>query len=171
MILQLGIAIPLFVSAVSTALQVSRNAVRFPALRPGFGVAELLALRRRGLEGRIGFDPVTGDLVVSSTDQPPSLVQRLALEAFQRRTFNEVTNELLAEDPLFFIRQLPRGDPRRVAAGLDGGPHIAPGGVGVSIMRSAPLSTTTPKVRVRPRAIPSFRRRASFGRFARVQIA
>lgn len=156
---------------ISTAIQ-ARNRPRFPKLAPAAGFAEALALQRRGLQPRIDFDPVTGDLVISTKDQPPALVQRLALEAFQRRTISDVTAELLREDPLLFIRALPPGDPRRVAAGLD--PLSAPGGVSVppAAVRSAPLSVTgaVPRETVRPRFFPGFRRRSSFGQFARIQI-
>lgn len=96
--------------------QLSRQ--RFPSIRPG-GIGGAASVIRR-LLGR-GLTPETvtgpfGSLTIGTADQDLPL---LAAEAALRRLNSEVLAELLAEDPLLFIRNLPFGDPRRVAVGLD----------------------------------------------------
>lgn len=77
----------------------------------------LRGLRLRGLQGTTAFDPVTGNLVVGTADQD---LPTLAAEAATRQLTQQAISEILREDPLFFIRFLPPGDPRRVAVGLNG---------------------------------------------------
>lgn len=91
---------------------------RFPSIGAGAigGAARLIAsLRGRGLTPRTVTGPF-GSLTIGTEDQDLPL---LAAEAAIRRLNSEVLAELLLEDPLLFIRNLPFGDPRRVAVGLD----------------------------------------------------
>ena len=91
---------------------------RFPPIRPGSiqSAAQIIAsLTRRRLTSRTITGPL-GNLVVGTAEQD---LETLAVEGALRRLQQEVVVELLAEDPLLFIRNLPVGDPRRVAVGLD----------------------------------------------------
>lgn len=121
-------------------------------------------LRMRGLEGRTAIDPVTGSLVVGTTGQD---IPTLAAEAAQRQLSQQAIADILREDPLFFVRLLPPGDPRRVASGLDGnGSRPATTTiVSSSLLQQRPRRTTaivpgTPPLRRRPGL---FARRLSVG--------
>lgn len=115
-------------------------------------------LRARGLQGTTVFDPITGNLVVGTADQP---LPQLAAEAAERQLSQEAIAEILREDPLFFIRLLPPGDPRRIAVGLNGSsPTTSPAQRrGVAIVPGAPP--------LQPRRRPGlFQRTLSAGRVA-----
>jgi hypothetical protein len=92
--------------------------IRFPRIPTGaIGQAATIVrnLTRRGLRARTTTGPF-GNLVVGTEDQD---LDTLAQEAAFRNLNQEVLTELLQEDPLLFIRNLPVGDPRRVRVGLD----------------------------------------------------
>ena len=122
-------------------------------------------LRAQGLTPRVRTGPF-GNLIIGTADQPLDL---LAEEAAIRQINQEVLAELLAEDPLLFIRGLPVGDPRRVAAGID--PPTIVGRIAPSAS-AAPGSATQVRVPARAvqgsvparRAAPFFTR--ALGRFA-----
>ncbi len=98
----------------------------------GSAASIIRGLLRRGLTPRTSTGPF-GNLVVGTEGQDLDL---LGAQAALRRLNNEVLAELLQEDPLLFIRNLPVGDPRRVAVGLD-----APGSAGhIPPSPSAPAS-------------------------------
>lgn len=152
------------------------NRPLFPQIPPGaVGRAANIvrSLIRRGLKPRTITGPL-GNLVVGTEDQDIDL---LAEEAALRNLNNEVLSELLAEDPLLFIRNLPIGDPRRVAVGLDPPgtagrlPPNATAPPGVQQVVNVPVgglafraSTTIAPASTRRAALFSTRR--SLGRFA-----
>lgn len=140
------------------------NRARFPQIPAGAvgSAAQIVrGLLRRQLEPKTVTGPF-GNLVVGTADQD---LERLAGEAAIRRLNQEVLAELLAEDPLLFIRNLPFGDPRRVAVGLDPpvsvGAAPAPGAPGqVAFPVQVP---TTRRRAVRPAVGAPFRTRALRG--------
>ncbi len=137
---------------------------RFPPIRPGSiqnAASIIKSLVARRLQPRTITGPL-GNLVVGTAEQD---LETLAVEGALRRLQQEVLAELLAEDPLLFIRNLPFGDPRRVAVGLDA-PRIAslpsttaPAGPGGNI-ESLRLLSGGPTTR----AVPAARRAAFFTR-------
>jgi hypothetical protein len=147
---------------------------RFPRLPPsdiGRAADVIRSLVRRGLRPATTSGPF-GNLVVGTADQDLPL---LGEEAAIRQINQEVLREVLTEDPLLFIRNLPPGDPRRVAVGLDP-PNLAsriapsPGSPETiaSTLSLAIRSPTTapPRLRTLVRSGRGFSRRLSVGRFA-----
>lgn len=105
---------------------------RFPGIPAGSiqSAARIIkSLVARRLQPRTITGPL-GNLVVGTAEQD---LETLAAEAALRRLQGEVVAELLVEDPLIFIRNLPFGDPRRVAVGLD-----PPGSAGLPSATASP---------------------------------
>lgn len=163
MILQLGLIAGQLVAAVlaerlgtSFNVALSGGGGRVP-LGPSAGdltraAVILRDLRLRGLQGTTAFDPVTGNLVVGTQGQD---LPGLAAEAAQRELTQQAIADILREDPLFFVRFLPPGDPRRVAVGLNGGtspPTTAPVSRPAALLRREGIAIVpgTPPLRRRP---------------------
>lgn len=165
-------------SVIGQGVTAQTSRVRFPRLRAGAigqAVAEIRRLSRQGLTPATDVGPF-GNLVVGTADQNLPL---LAEEAALRQIRQEVLTEVLAEDPLLFIRNLPPGDPRRVAVGLDPpgvASRIAPSPGSPETVNETALLRQSPAIRQLPttaRARPTeisrgraFSTRASLGRFA-----
>ena len=181
MLLQIGgVLTPLVVGLVAGVAGQGAGTLtgrqRFPRIGAGSigrAVDIIRGLRARGLRPATGTGPF-GNLVVGTEDQD---LQLLGEEAAIRRVTDQAVTELLAEDPLFWIRFLPPGDPRRVAVGLD--PPDLPARVAPSPGSPESTPTTTSNLRLvrslpttarsRPRLFRrgrAFSTRAFSGRFA-----
>lgn len=109
------------VGLIAQGALASLTRVHFPRLAPNTAAAIVqnnIRARAAGRVPRVGTDPFTGNVLLSTEDQE-GIVNQLAQEAATRAAIQQAINELTAEDPLIFIRGLPYGDPRRIAAGLD----------------------------------------------------
>lgn len=179
MILQIFFPIGLIAQGALASL----TRIHFPRL-PANTAAEIfkanVRARASGARPRVGTDPFTGNVLLFTEDQE-GIVNQLAQEAAIRAAVGQATRELLAEDPLIFLRGLRRGDPRRIAAGLDPPDALPPGartGLGIQTVTgeeivappsrkavaTVPAPRTSVPVSTRP---PLIRRRLSFGPLAR----
>lgn len=169
MILQLGVlGGAILLTPLQLGLQAQLGRTRFPRLGVGSlgrAIQILRTLRSTGREGRVTSDPVTGNLVVFAEDQPEALQRELIETRTTQQFTQQAIQEILAEDPLFFVRLLPPGDPRRLAVGLNG--PEPPERTTIRREALSPAMTVSRTRTIVPGPAPSlFRRRAPTGRFA-----